>query len=53
MEARAQHEFAATNPDELSFSKGAILKVRHRDVLGGVVCVAGKVTMGCCGNGYG
>eukprot|EP00730_Choanoeca_flexa_P013487 TRINITY_DN5374_c0_g1_i3.p1 TRINITY_DN5374_c0_g1~~TRINITY_DN5374_c0_g1_i3.p1 ORF type:complete len:195 (+),score=29.84 TRINITY_DN5374_c0_g1_i3:205-789(+) len=27
MEAKALHEFAATQPDELSFSKGSILKV--------------------------
>ena len=27
MEARALHDFQATEPDELSFTKGSILKV--------------------------
>ena len=30
MEAEAKHEFQATAEDELSFPRGAILKVRQR-----------------------
>lgn len=41
MEAKALHDFKASSPDELSFDKGSIVKVRYN------VCTQALGSMDC------